>query len=125
MNEYIIICLEMLFSGLIAAIVTFFLQRHYMKYDLKYNIISDFFKYRYDITGDEFSRAINNIYLIFSDDENVVKSVDDFNNAINNKEPNDTCNNKLYNIYYNMCKNIKIKPVDEKKFSDKVFNIKS
>lgn len=124
MEDYIKLALEIAFSGVVAAGVTFFLQRHYKKYDIKYKVISDFFEYRYDLIGDEFSRTINIIYLVFSSDNNVIKAVDDFCNSRHNEEGTFSSNNKLYQIYFYMCKNIHLKPVEEKRFCDKVFNIK-
>ncbi len=124
MNEYIRLLLEIIFSGVVAALVTYFLQRHYKKYDLKYKVISDFFEYRYDLMGDEFSRTINIIYLVFLKDSNVIEAVDDFSNAWHNGESTSSSNNKLYRIYFYMCKNIHLKPVEEKRFCDRVFNIK-
>ncbi len=124
MEEYVKLSLEIAFSGLIAALFTCLLQRKFKKYDIKYNVISDFFEYRYDLRGDRFSQALNKVYLVFSKDEKVIKAVDEFCNARNNKENNFTSNNKLYQIYFYMCKNINLKPVDEKRFCDKVFNIK-
>lgn len=124
MNEYIKLALEIIFSGVVAALVTYLLQRHYKKYDIKYKVISDFFEYRYDLKGDEFSRTLNIIYLVFSKDNNVIKAVDDFNNALHNGESTSSSNNKLYQIYFYMCKNIHSKPVEEKRFCDRVFNIK-
>ena len=124
MNEYIKLALEIVFSGVVAALVTYLLQRHYKKYDIKYKVISDFFEYRYYLKGDEFSRTINKIYLVFSKDNNVIKAVDDFNNALHNGESSSSCNTKLYQIYFYMCKSIHLKPVEEKRFCDRVFNIK-
>ena len=126
MNEdFLKITIEILLSGVVAALVTFLLQRHYLKYDLKYKIISDIFKYRYNVKSKEFTTSLNQIFLTFYDDMNVIKAVDEFNNALNNKENTKVCNNKLYNIYFYMCKNIKLKAVDEKKFCDKVFNVEN
>ena len=124
MNEYIKVALEVSLSGLVAAIITFVLQRHYKKRDIKYQTISDFFEHRYHLKSDEFSSALNKGYLVFCKNKNVIKSIDDFFYALKNNESTDSCNNKLYQIYYYMCKSICLKPVDEKKFVDNVFNVK-
>ncbi len=63
MNEYIKVALEVSLSGLVAAIITFVLQRHYKKRDIKYQTISDFFEHRYHLKSDEFSSALNKDYI--------------------------------------------------------------
>ncbi len=124
MNEYLKLSLEIVFSGVVAALVTYLLQRHYKKYDIKYKVISDFFEYRYNLESDEFSCTLNKIYLVFFKNKDVVNAVDDFCNSRKLKESDATSNSKLYKIYFYMCKSIKLEPVDEKRFCGNVFNIK-
>ena len=114
-----------IFSGIAGVILTIIVQRKLIKYDLKYAVLINFVENRYDIRGENFTKAINRIYLDYAKDIDVINAVQEFHRAISNKSvSSDLANSKLYEIYSKMCKNLKIEPMGETLFL-MPFNIKN
>ncbi len=111
-------------SGIFGAILTILCQRKFIAYDLKRDVLIQFVENRYDINGEQFTKAINKIRDIYAKEEEVVAAVDEFHRLILSKSSSrDKANQKLYQIYLKMCSSIKIKPMEETKFL-MPFNVK-
>lgn len=111
-------------SGIAGVIITLITQHFRYKRQDKYELLTSFVENRFDLRGEEFSRAINKIYIVFREDLEVVYAVVEFNNALIRKESGDIANRKLYTLYKLMCQNLKINPIGEFLFFN-VFNNKT
>jgi hypothetical protein len=61
-----------LFSGVAASAITIFLQNRMFKRQTKLDCLRRFAAHRYDILGDNFSAAMNEIIITFSDSTEVM-----------------------------------------------------
>ena len=106
-----------IFSGIAGVILTIIVQRKLTKYDLKYTVLINFVENRYDIRGENFTKAINRIYLDYAKDIEVINAVQEFHRVISNKPVSmDLANAKLYEIYSKMCENLRIAPMSDTLF---------
>lgn len=112
-------------SGVIGVVLTIIFQRKFMLYDLKREVLIQFVENRFNIRGDEFTKALNKIHAVYTNNLDVIKAVDDFHRLILGKSiSTDSANQKLYQIYLMMCNSIKIKPMSETQFL-MPFNVKN
>ncbi len=116
---------SILCSGILGVIITIYTQRKFSIYDEKYKLLIDFVENRFDLTGVDFTKAINKIYIVFYKSEKVISSLNDFHRVIIEKSTiGQETNRKLRNIYVAMCEDLKIDPMKEEMFFN-VFNIKN
>ena len=104
-------------------------RKEYLR-EMKLNTLKDFSGYRNKVTGDEFSRVINEIPIVFADSESIIKKWSDFRIILEknsgNFEPNAVyeTNKALYDLFRKMCEDLDIDEKEKynyKEFS-KVFN---
>lgn len=106
-----------LISGILGVILTIFFQRRFMLYDLKREVLFQFVESRYDLLGENFTKALNKVNAVYVKDKSVIEAVDEFHSLILSQTGSqDKTNQKLYQIYLTMCKSIKIKPMGETNF---------
>ncbi len=67
-----------LVSGLIAVIVSILYYRRYEKRQTKLATLRQFAASRYDLKGDEFSKAINEVFIVFNDSVKVRQALKRF-----------------------------------------------
>jgi uncharacterized transporter YbjL len=112
------------FSGIFGVILTIVVQRKMRKTDLKHEVLTRFVENRYDLKGDDFTKALNTIYHLFSKDKKVIRELKTFHKVICERSTKgEETNNKLRNVYMAMCHSLKVIPMDEELFF-KPFNIK-
>ncbi len=98
-QQALITLVAAIFSGILATVITIYVNRKMEKIRLKQQIVDDIFGYKYqlsdtsgmnilDINSKGLIRAINRIPIIFYDDQDVLKAYDKFYEAaiISNKE---------------------------------------
>ncbi len=111
-------------SGIAGVILTLIVQRKTRKTDLKHEVLTKFVENRYDILGEEFTKALNTIYHLFSKDKDVIKELKAFYEVASRPIPfKQSANNKLKNLYVAMCKSLNISPMEDELFLTP-FNIK-
>jgi len=104
-----------LLSGIIAVIISIAYYRRHEKRQTKIDTFKRFFSNRYDLKGDEFSRAINEIFVIFHDCEEVVSALQAFHQKVTNKQNSE---DELLKLHKAMCKGVNI---SFDKFNDSFF----
>ena len=62
---------------------------------------------RYDIRGEEFTRALNEVFIIFHDSKPVIDALAEFHNVITTKQTS-LSNDKLVKLFKEICKNVNI-----------------
>lgn len=107
-----------LVSGLLSALVTIYIYGVREKRKFKMDTLKRFAANRYDVKGAEFTKALNEIFVVFNDSLDVMRMLGEFHKAISSGQPNDICNDALLALYKAMCRDLRIK---YNTFSDSFF----
>ncbi|MBN1567953.1 MAG: hypothetical protein JXA73_08895 [Acidobacteria bacterium] len=107
-----------LISGLIGALITQFAVNHREERRFRIDTVKRFAANRYDLTGNEFSRALNEIFIVFNDYPVVMKSLSEFHEAIVSKQGAAAASNKLIILFKEMCH---ITDIKYEQFNDSFF----
>jgi hypothetical protein len=118
--------LSSLLSGIIGVVISTIYYRRYERRKEKVELIKQLFGNRYNLNGDKFSEALNNIMIIFNDSSDVLEKLKSFHNIVSsNNKTNETVNSALIDLFKALLKNVRI---DFKGLNDtfilKAFNIK-
>jgi hypothetical protein len=111
----IVMVASSLLSGIVAVIISTACYHRHEKRLIKIDTFKRFFSNRYDLKGDEFSRAINEIFVIFNDCEEVVSALRAFHQKVTNKQKSE---DELLRLHKAMCKDVNI---NFDKFNDSFF----
>ena len=111
----IVTVITSLLSGIVGVIISAAYYRHYEKRRTKIDSFKRFFSNRYDLKGDEFSRAINEIFVVFHDSEKVISTLRAYHQRVTGKQNSE---DELLKLHKAMCKDVKI---DFDKFNDSFF----
>ncbi len=109
-----------LVSGLGGAIFSTIIYIRREKRKFKIDTLKKFAANRFDIKGDEFTRALNEIFIVFNDSRNVMSALSDFHQNIVSKKPNQLCEDALVKLFKELCKDVKIR---KNSFNDSFFLI--
>ncbi len=102
-------------------------RKEYLR-ELKVNTLKDFIGYKYDLKGDGFLKALNEVFIVFHDSDSVIRKWNDFHNILNKnfdsyEHREDVSNKKLYLLFKEMCEDL---GMDAEKYSyesfTKIFN---
>jgi len=115
MTGIIVTVVSPLLSGLVGMIISTVYYRRYEKRRTKIDTFKRFFANRYDLRGDEFSRAINEIFVIFHDSEEVLSSLRAYHQRVTNRQDSE---GELLRLHKAMCNDVKIR---FDKFNDSFF----
>lgn len=106
--------LAVICSGIIGVIVTLIVQQLRWNRQIKHALLIQFVENRFDLQSDEFSRALNKIYIVFGKNEEVISALSNFHEGITYLKVNKhEANNRLLILYKAMCKDLKINPMEE------------
>jgi hypothetical protein len=101
-----------LVTGLLGALISTWIYIRRDRRMFKVQTLKKFAAHRYDITGDVFSEAVNEIFVVFNDSEEVLRALESFHelvvNGIGGKERKDA----LVKLFKAMCSDTKIKYKD-------------
>jgi len=114
-TNIIVTLVSSLISGIVAVSISIVYYRHYEKRRTKIDTLKRFFANRYDLKGDEFSRAINEIFVIFHDSEEVLSALRAFHQRIIDKQNSE---DELLSLHKAMCNAVNI---GFDKFNDSFF----
>jgi hypothetical protein len=115
MTGIIVTVVSPLLSCLVGVIISTVYYRRYEKRRTKIDTFKRFFANRYDLRGDEFSRAINEIFVIFHDSEEVLSSLRAYHQRVTNRQDSE---GELLRLHKAMCNDVKIR---FDKFNDSFF----
>lgn len=105
MELWIGICSSLL-SGLIGVAISTFYYRRFEKKKIKLEAFRRFVANRYDLKGDEFTRSLNEIYVVFNENKDVMNALSKFHQSIVQK--NGDRNEKLVTLFKSMCNALEI-----------------
>jgi len=112
-----------LLSGLIGVIISSWFYNRLEKRKFKLDTVRRLLGYRYHVTGEGFSRALNEAFIVFADNSEVVKAIENFHVAIISPGKPDI-DNKLLSVFKAVCKDVNCLPKDiNDTYFLKAFNI--
>jgi len=114
-TSIIVTIISSVLSGIVGVIISTIYYRRYEKRRTKIDTLKRFFANRYDLTGDEFSRAINEIFVIFHESPTVMTALSEFHEKVTARQNSE---NKLLQLLKAMCKDVNI---GFDKFNDSFF----
>lgn len=93
-----------LLSGLAGAIVSTCIYLRRDKKMFKVQTLKKFGANRYDVLGDNFSQALNEIFVVFNDSPKVMKKLDNYHKIISKENgSSEPANDALVLLYKAMC----------------------
>ncbi len=120
----LITIISSLISGILGIIISIVYHRKAEKVRAKIETLKSFCGYRYDLKGDDFTKTLNEIFIVFQDSKDVLEKLNQFHEVIISRQT-ELANDKLMSLFKAMCRNLKIDP---DKYSEslflKAFNIK-
>ncbi|MBN1383920.1 MAG: hypothetical protein JW983_03435 [Elusimicrobia bacterium] len=121
-----VVIIASLLSGLITFILSSWFYWNLEERKIKIDTAKRLMGYRYDLRGEGFTKAINESLIIFADDENVVKAIEELYTTLSVPEKPDA-NSKMLALLKAVCKDIDRLPknIDNDAYFLKVFNKKS
>ncbi len=122
-NSILITIISSLLSGLLGIFISSQFYLNLEKRKLKTDTVRRLLGYRYHLTGEGFTRALNEAFIIFADNKKVVKAIEELHvTAITPGKPD--IDNKLISLFKAVCKDVKCLPrnINDTYFL-KVFNV--
>ena len=106
-----VVIISSLSSGLIGIIISSWFYNRLEKRKFKLDTVKRLLGYRYHVSGEGFSRALNEAFIVFADNSEVVKAIQDFHvGTITPGKPD--IDNKLLSVFKAVCKDVKCLPKD-------------
>jgi len=122
-TEILTIIISSLLSGIIGVAVSIFYHRKYENRKIKIDTLKNLAAYRYNLRGEEFTKTLNEIFIVFQDSGEVLDALKKFYEIlVTGQSP--LANNQLIKLFRAMCKNLKIKTKYEDSIFLQVFNLK-
>ena len=107
--QILTIIISSLLSGIIGVIISIIYHRKYEKYRAKLETLKNLVGYRSDVRSAEFSKALNEILIVFQNSREVLKAMENFREKlILGQGNNNLANSSLLKLVKTMCKNLKI-----------------
>ena len=95
-----------LISGIIGVIISTIYYRRYEKRKMKVDTLKRFVGNRYDLKGDEFSRALNEIFVVFHDSQGVMNALSAYHEKVTTGQDSE---DRLIRLFKAMCKDLGIR----------------
>lgn len=92
-------------SGLLGALLSIIVYSRRERRRFKVDTLKRFAANRYDLKGDEFSRALNEVFVVFNENAHVMKELQAFHERVSAKEP---AEDALVRLYKAMCDDVGI-----------------
>ena len=120
----LITVISSLISGIIGVIISIAYHKKSERRKDKLETLKSFVGYRYHLKGKGFTKALNEIFIVFQDSKDVLDKLNKFYEVVVSKRTS-LANDKLAELFKAMCKNINIDPSKyNESFFLKAFNIK-
>lgn len=109
MDDWIIILISSIVSGLLGILVTiWYYQRNEIR-KTKIKVLLQFIGNRYNLRGDLFTEALNQVFIAFNDSKDVLTAMKAFHEiVITSQKTNELANMKMLDLIKAMCNNLKI-----------------
>ena len=91
-------------SGLIGAMLSVIIYGKREKRRFKVDTLKKLAASRYDVTSDEFRKALNEIFVVFNDSPNVMQTLSEFHQAVVGKQADKVVEDGLMKLFKVMCK---------------------
>lgn len=101
----IVTIISSLISGIVGVIISAAYYSYHEKRRTKIDTFKRFFSNRYDLKGDDFSRAINEIFVVFHDSQEVISTLREYHQRVTDRQDSEDALLKLNKA---MCKDVKI-----------------
>lgn len=92
-----------LLSGVLGALLSIIVYGRREKRRFKVDTLKRFAANRYDLKGDEFSRALNEIYVVFNQNRDVMNALQELHERTTAKRPSEDA---LVRLYKAMCTDV-------------------
>lgn len=120
----LITVISSLISGILGVVISIVYHRKAERTRAKIEILKSFCGYRYNLKGDDFSKTLNEIFIVFQDSKDVLEKLNQFHEVIVSRQA-DLANDKLISLFRAMCRDLKINPNKyNESFFLKAFNVK-
>ncbi len=96
-------------SGLLGVVVSTIYYRRHERRRAKLDTLTRLIGFRFDLRGREFSRALNEIFVVFHDSPKVLRALQDFHQVIVSSQ-GQLANDKLISLLKAMCRDVGIDP---------------
>lgn len=120
----LITIISSLISGIAGVVISIVYHKKAEKRQAKLNTLKQFVGYRHDLKSENFTKALNEIFIVFQDSQPVLEKLKNFHETIVSGQKG-VANDKLVLLFKEMCKDLNIDP---SKYSEslflKAFNIK-
>ena len=113
--DILITIVSSLISGVVGVVISTVYYRRYEKRKRKVDTLTRLFRNRYDLKGDEFSRALNEVFLVFQGSRDVMDALSKFHERVVARED---CEDDLIRLFRAMCNDVGVK---HDQFSDSFF----
>ncbi len=94
--NFVVIIISSLISGIVGVLISICYYRRYEKRKVRIDTVKRFFSNRYDLKGDEFSRALNEIYIVFNGSSEVMSALADFHGKVVSRQNSEDALLKLH-----------------------------
>ena len=122
-NPILITIICSLLSGLVGIFISSWFYLNLEKRKFKSDTVKRLLGYRYHLTGEGFTRALNEAFIVFADNREIVKAIEELHITATTPGKPDI-NNRLLSLFKAVCKDVKCLP---KNINDtyflKAFNI--
>jgi len=92
-------------SGILSVIISTIYYRRHEKYRVKVDTLKKFVSNRFDLKGDEFTRALNEIFIVFNKSKIIMDDLSQFHCKIVNHQP---AEDALVRLFKSMCDDVNI-----------------
>lgn len=112
MESSFLIIVSAALSGLLATLITLWVQRKTRKYNSKFKIFETLMSHRYNFAAEDNVKALNSIDVIFYEDEKVLKAFEDFlNETVKAPETNPNHIDKYLKLLEEMADKLNLKNI--------------
>ncbi|OGL87302.1 hypothetical protein A3I40_01610 [Candidatus Uhrbacteria bacterium RIFCSPLOWO2_02_FULL_48_12] len=120
----LITIISSLISGIIGVVISIIYHRMSENRRSKIDTLKQFVGYRNDLKGEKFTKALNEIFIVFQDSGDVLDKLNKFHEIIVSRQTS-LANDKFVDLFKAMCKDLSIDP---SKYGEslliKAFNVK-
>jgi uncharacterized protein DUF6680 len=106
-------------SGIVGVIASLLYTRYYEKRKMKLDTLKRFVANRFDLKGDEFSRALNEVFVVFQDSRSVMQALSNYHDAVTGKSES---LDHLLRLFKAMCRDVNVNVDFNDSFFLKPFN---
>jgi|GEM_PF-1238643 len=106
-------------SGMVGVIITIWYTQWSAKQQTKLRVLQQLLGNRHDITGQAFTEALNQVFVVFDNSKDVTSAIKQFHSIVTNPDrTTDKVNHALLALIKSVCKDVKI---DVSKVDDQFF----